>query len=44
MARSYALAARPVFLTASLLAVITGTSHGWPPPAVLIQPPCCLHC
>ncbi len=29
MARSYALAARPVFLTASLLAVITGTSHGW---------------
>ena len=28
-ARSYALATRPMFLTASLLAVITGTSLGW---------------
>jgi 1,4-dihydroxy-2-naphthoate octaprenyltransferase len=29
MARNYALATRPMFLTASLLAVITGTSLGW---------------
>jgi 1,4-dihydroxy-2-naphthoate octaprenyltransferase len=29
MARSYAMATRPMFLTASLLAVITGTSLGW---------------
>jgi len=29
LARSYALATRPMFLTASLLAVITGTSLGW---------------
>jgi 1,4-dihydroxy-2-naphthoate octaprenyltransferase len=29
MARSYALATRPLFLTASLLAVVTGTSLGW---------------
>jgi len=29
MARSYAMATRPMFLTASMLAVITGTSLGW---------------
>jgi 1,4-dihydroxy-2-naphthoate octaprenyltransferase len=29
MACSYALATRPMFLTASLLAVVTGTSLGW---------------
>lgn len=29
MVRSYAMATRPMFLTASLLAVITGTSLGW---------------
>ncbi|MGD8619685.1 MAG: prenyltransferase, partial [Gammaproteobacteria bacterium] len=29
MARNYALATRPMFLTASVLAVITGTSLGW---------------
>jgi 1,4-dihydroxy-2-naphthoate octaprenyltransferase len=29
MARSYAMATRPMFLSASLLAVITGTSLGW---------------
>jgi 1,4-dihydroxy-2-naphthoate octaprenyltransferase len=29
MARSYVLATRPMFLTASLLAIITGTSLGW---------------